>query len=1352
YQDEMSIIHQFLSFLLLPSLIVSTRDLCSVYDPFKVLPEHNKFQIGGSFPLHESDCTTLRPDVVEEIVAIQWALTHWNQNPVNNDAKLGLYAGDTCSRSREALSQSLRFLDSVGYHEPAECRTTNTGPKLLGLICPKDVSSSISLGSILSVSDLPVAAYSPLAAAAMQGMGVPNLLATTPTLDVFIDSLIRVLSSLRSNLVAIVEDKENPEMTHKVTTQLREADIHVAEILPTDHPLLTRALNDSDSTIIVSLLNKTMLFDTLSRPSINHIDKLWISIPIEGEALSTQQQTSILPDQSTLELISIQPRFIELPQFRDYFLRVLKNNYKSYALLTTYVEQVYGCKGDSCPTDRETLMAKYTQARTAEAVIRMTYAFAAVGKIIGGDEEKYAVCEHATSECTTLIMNELLNLDFVFGLSDPSELIGQHLRFFRSREGVILAEGMPIEAIRISNGGENIYKVLEYRTAKNPEVISSPMKPSDTRFRSICAPFRPFCGQCQTVVPVNSARHFLSVPQHYPLYLVALFDMHEGQSCNGMDNTDISLPMAFVHTVWTFKQRFPQLSVLQNLDLGALLVDTCSSGKQAVETVVRAESQCFRFSQAGRNITIVPGSVFGYVSSLKAQSGQSLRGFFSSGDANTAFVSIDSEQLRHSFSALPPSRTQIVALLRLLNHNQWSFVTVALAENDAESLGLFSHFERLAHESEVCIAEVLSIKNGEEMPKGGSTNVTLIFSPSRLAASFIESSSALIHVLIGDSHDFSIHTQKIFPGTISVQPKDIVYEDFKEWAASTTPLSLPEMWFWSYIEKKHECALSQSSKFVYGRMCSGDELIDIKNLGRMTRAGYLARGVERLLFSLDAVYRKLCPQQIGLCAEFYAKGRKIVAETLAKAKAEDEIEIFEWMGEEFIPIGNWTTRGGLRMAKMSRSSSTPIVSHCTPPLCKCFLDRDFFQRPLDDFSLVESSDVSTGSYIKRQPVGELIAYPSITDHLTKGIWRRQPHNLVLLLIVTFLLIVAISVLLLILIKIYHRVVKGNQSLGITLLIGIISLYSTSYFFIFDPTDIVCRLRATLHGLSYSISFGVMIAKATQLRNAETLGFANIIHISFWNYWLLLFFIVGVQIALAVRWFAEPFMASLTSNGDMMCSLGREEFVLANIYVVILLLLALFLNARNRNIKRNYKETKWLFFASVACTLVWVAWIVSYFIVPFQYKDATVVIALLSCGSILMAFLFFPKIYILLSYEPVVVEFKRDQDKLPAHLFEREETPPSLRRAISPTSSTNGSNGDQSVGESPSGSSVGNYSDDNGPIFTTIMRKKKARSSDSGKDRSPTHSEVFSPEPSVIRCQSSRSEESAHHLPMELRLG
>lgn len=48
-----------------------------------------QFQIGGAFPLHGDDCKKLLPDTVQEIVAIQWALTHWNQNPANYNAKLG---------------------------------------------------------------------------------------------------------------------------------------------------------------------------------------------------------------------------------------------------------------------------------------------------------------------------------------------------------------------------------------------------------------------------------------------------------------------------------------------------------------------------------------------------------------------------------------------------------------------------------------------------------------------------------------------------------------------------------------------------------------------------------------------------------------------------------------------------------------------------------------------------------------------------------------------------------------------------------------------------------------------------------------------------------------------------------------------------------------------------------------------------------------------------------------------------------------------------------------------------------------------------------------------------------------
>ena len=134
-----------------------------------------------------------------------------------------------------------------------------------------------------------------------------------------------------------------------------------------------------------------------------------------------------------------------------------------------------------------------------------------------------------------------------------------------------------------------------------------------------------------------------------------------------------------------------------------------------------------------------------------------------------------------------------------------------------------------------------------------------------------------------------------------------------------------------------------------------------------------------------------------------------------------------------------------------------------------------FQRPLDSFVFrpdePEGSDQS--SYIKRQPAfgSEKIEYQSVFEHITTGHWRDHPHNYVLLALISILVVVAVAVLVLVLVKLYLRVVKGNQSLGISLLIGIIILYSTAFFFVFDPTDSVCRLRVILHGLGYTICFG-----------------------------------------------------------------------------------------------------------------------------------------------------------------------------------------------------------------------------------------------------------------------------------------
>lgn len=51
---------------------------------------------------------------------------------------------------------------------------------------------------------------------------------------------------------------------------------------------------------------------------------------------------------------------------------------------------------------------------------------------------------------------------------------------------------------------------------------------------------------------------------------------------------------------------------------------------------------------------------------------------------------------------------------------------------------------------------------------------------------------------------------------------------------TTTPLTLPENWFWSFMEDRWQCALTQKSKLTYGKMCTGDERLNLDTLGDLS--------------------------------------------------------------------------------------------------------------------------------------------------------------------------------------------------------------------------------------------------------------------------------------------------------------------------------------------------------------------------------------------------------------------------------------------------------------------------------------------------------------------------------------
>ncbi|VDK63033.1 unnamed protein product [Onchocerca ochengi] len=1325
---------------------LASTPLCAVYHPFRLQPDNNNYQIGAALPLHDEDCVKLHVEAVQDIIAVQWALTHWNQNSKTNNLKTGFYAGDTCSKPKEAISQTLKFLDSFGFYEPDECKGNQNFRKLLGFFLPKDAASTKAVASILQTTPLPLLAYSYASADELTRMNITNFATTAPTLTVFIDAFARLMENLNSNLVAIVIKTDDEDLTIRLVNRLRQKNIFISELIHSEISNFEQILRNSDSQIIFALLSKKEIIKLLAGKNFG-TDKIWVVAELDTD----EQQSEIEPPEfvldSNIQIIYLRQQQRDLLQFKNYFLRLLKNNYQSYSLLASLMQQICNCTisngkndNDCSKIDIQKMALSYKQTSTAESVIRAVYAFTAVAARLEKNPMASALCVKPSSKCTQLIMTELESLIYEFDANDPAELVGTNLHFYWESNTTLMSNGIVIEGIEMIYNeqlGPMKVKIMEYEPGIKPRFAM--IKPQSKKIHSTCAPYRSYCGQCTCTAKIDQKRFYLPNPRPHQLYIIGLFDFHGGRTCQSYRNSDISLPLAFFYTLATFSQRYSQISLLRNLDIGTVLVDSCSSGRKAVETVVLAENHCFTIEQGRRNITIVPGSVFGYASALSGRVGGTLKGIFVSGDSLLVSLDADHDTTLDAISAMPSRKQEILALLKLLKKFSWEYISIVISNQDGSSLSTYQQFEKLATESGICIAEVKTV-SGEEVDPTTTANVTILFTTAFDAATYFtaklrrESSYSHIHIVIGDAHDFYLHDPSNvarFVGTISLQPKDVIRDEFRAWLESTTPLSLPESWYWEYVENQWQCALSEANRNFYeGKMCTGDELLDLPR--RMTKSGYFAHGLERFLFALDTVYKQLCPDQIGVCDEFYVKGRTQISNILKKAHIEHDFVIYEFVPDgqgsyAYQSIANYSARSGFKFSEPYKyfsafnhaSDETPqlkIMSRCISPSCRCFLNVKLTKMPP---SVSDQSGALVGSYIRRVPANDAFQqfqFPSILDRLTAGQWRLQTWNYALAAIITVMLIGALGVLFLAIIKLYFRVIKGNQSLGLSLLVGVIVLYITGYVFIFESTDTICRLRIVLHPMGYSFCFGLMIVKATQLKNAESLGFSSAVHISYWNYWLLLLFIMGVQIAFCSKWLTEEFASVVVLDDGqprLACKYGNEEFLLSQAYVVMLLLLALCLNSTNKNNKHNHKETKWLFISSLSCTILWIIWTMVYVLIPPPYKDTIIVLELLLCASVLLGFIFGPKIYIMFSYEPVVIEMH------PQHamkdfvcendLLEKEENVERISSSLNSLESrkthTHSTCSIANCKNSPTCMRADCSDDGQVPIFRTVMRKK-----------------------------------------------
>lgn len=104
--------------------------------------------------------------------------------------------------------------------------------------------------------------------------------------------------------------------------------------------------------------------------------------------------------------------------------------------------------------------------------------------------------------------------------------------------------------------------------------------------------------------------------------------------------------------------------------------------------------------------------------------------------------------------------------------------------------------------------------------------------------------------------------------------------------------------------------------------------------------------------------------------------------------------------------------------------------------------------------------------------------------------------------------ISLFILVYVLIKICDGTLSGNQSLGVILLLGIMTLFACVVPFVLPLSETKCGVRVMIYPVALALCYGILLVKVMQLRSLVLLGLGG--RISYLNQYIILFFIVLVQ--------------------------------------------------------------------------------------------------------------------------------------------------------------------------------------------------------------------------------------------------
>jgi len=742
-----------------------------------------------------------------------------------------------------------------------------------------------------------------------------------------------------NNLFTVIYDDSiiSQDLIAKFTNKVESSKLKIYETVPLsklDNLHYEKSLQSPDSNILVTLL-KNQDVQTVVAKFGKTPGKIFMKFPLaenfghlEKYPLENENEIVLLHAKDFNQLL--------FDEFKVFLVDYINRNYKISSIIRSYLEARFNCEFGA--ENLESACEKLTLQKIQEKiwsnqvdilpVVYMVYTFG----VLASKKQ------------------HINNVKYTFKKGDPKVLFEKLLEI---HQGTVKYSNLQASRLIKNQNGQVEPELLAEIIRKSETQISDADSQSIMKFlsnyhspiKSTCNFIMPQCVRCENILHL-SKQDGVYLQKSADLYLLGLFDVgkidYRSKKCQKLQTAEsrsIIYPLSFTFTLETLRKKYADLNLLDHVHLSSILIDTCSSERHTVDLVSRLlNADCLSIESVigSVNITIPTYNIVGLVSGQKERLHQITRILFGSdhGGKNnpiddagskpnllligpTADFAPQYSQINSfdELNTMPDHVTQARALVQLLSKNTWEYFTVIISDQDNTfNARSYQVFKNLAETSGLCIGEEIHLNRRQNLDaKKPSTKIIVMFTTADDTLTYIRSiidnfqDSKFTYVLVNDAHNFQNgQNQSIIDnhmlGSVSLQPALRFESDFIDFVSKVDPGLMPEEWFVEIWENLFQCRWPTGnshhtfSKFT--KNCSLDQkltkLQQLSNIDRqsLSREPYFVNGVETLIFALDAVYKRLCQDQRGLCEEFFEQYRMALNDLARNTPRNDKFTVY----------------------------------------------------------------------------------------------------------------------------------------------------------------------------------------------------------------------------------------------------------------------------------------------------------------------------------------------------------------------------------------------------------------------------------------------------------------------------